>query len=61
MAESKTKTYRPDVVIELSLFSETFEGLKALGSSLVAEGHGEAATIGDQVDKTVEIRSSLLD
>ena len=55
MAESKTKTYRPDVVIELSLFSETFEGLKALGSSLVAEGHGEAATIGDQVDKTVEI------
>ena len=56
MAESKTTNYRTDEVIKLSLFSETFEGLKALGSSLVSEGHGEAATIGDQVDKTVEIR-----
>ena len=38
------------------VFVMSGRGFVALGSSLVAEGHGEAATIGDQVDKTVEIR-----
>ena len=58
MEESKTCTHDIFMLIQINstLFSETFDGLKSLGSSLVAEGHGEAATIGEQVDKTVEIR-----
>ena len=58
MEESKTSRHKIFQLIQIIyfLFSETFEGLKSLGSSLVAEGHGEAATIGEQVDKTVEIR-----
>ena len=59
MGASKHCTKFPSLYSCFLYLRETFDGLKSLGSALVGGGHGEAASIGEHVDRTVEIRDNV--